>query len=545
MSVKIGIRTLVYLCWLAGSPVAAQYSQADSHEERYRRGSVLARSGQLEAALQELEKAAQLAPQSPKVHNLLGVVLTQLGRLTEAEEAYRHAISLAPDFVPARKNRAVNLFTLGRLQLATAEFEAVARLEPRDFVPHLFLGLLSIEEADFPAARQHLLQAHQLSPGQSKVLLALTRVHFTLGERASALASARQLQSQSRSSDAERFELGGILAQFGSYTEAVAVFQELWQKRPGLPDLGFNLALVQYHDGQLQPALHTLKQLQSHTQPTGELLSLQGWIYNKMRNMAAARESLQHAIDVESDNPNHYLDLSMVLKNSGDVDGAMRVILAGIDRNIPRDRLLVQLGLLHQDLGHYEEAETCYRDALHTASENGSAYIALAHLLSSTQREAEALAWLEKGIRLLPRDALLHYVYGALLMEADSDTRPAQLGKAQMLLEKARDLNPLYSNTHYLLGKLYLKQGNSDAAQVSFEKACAFNPRHAGAYYQRSLLARRRGKREEAEELGRIVQRINMKADETFRESFSGMVQETLRGAPLPRMPSRGSSSPR
>ena len=497
----------------------------------YARGVELARSGKFDAALKELERAAELAPNNAKIHNMLGVVLTQLGRLNEAHKAYSRALALAPDFLPARKNRAVNSFRRGDLKFALGEFEALARLEPKDLVPHLFLGLLAIEEGGFPKAQKHLLEARQLSPGNTRVILALIKVHFALGERQRALELAGNMKNRSQLLDAERFDLGVILAQFAANAEAAEIFRELWSKNQGSYDIGFNLALTQYRGNQLESAQRTVEALGSSVKPSGELLNLRGWIYNKMRKLDEAQESIQMAISLEPDDADHYLDLSIVFINQGNIEAAIRVISEGLRRDVEKGRLLVQMGLLYEKKGGNNEAENWYRTALLSNPGNRSAYLALANLMLATGRREEALNLLVEATQFLPRDPLLHYMYGGQLLEADQETGLQQLEKAASILKKALELNPFYSNTHYMLGKLYLRKGDYPLAQSYFVKACAYKPDHTSAYYQLSLIARRQGKTEKAVELGRIVQMLKEKADKGFQESFSALVQESLGAA--------------
>ena len=94
-----------------------------------------------------------------------------------------------------------------------------------------------------------MLEAKRLSRDSARVLLALTRVHFAMGKRFLALESVRGMRAGSRSTAAERFELGVLLAQFESHAEAAEVFQELWLKERGSYNVGFNLALVYYRAG--------------------------------------------------------------------------------------------------------------------------------------------------------------------------------------------------------------------------------------------------------------------------------------------------------
>jgi len=524
----MGLTCLLTCLWIAiQSCVALTYASLDEHPSR--RAEELLRAGNLTQALEELQEATRQSPNDPKVQNMLGIVLTELGRLKEANEAYDHALSLTPDFVPARKNRAINAFSLGDYKLAASEFETLVKQAPKDFVPHLFLGLLAMERSDWSAALPHLLEARQLTPNNARVLLALTRVHFALAERQLALESVRAMRASSHSSSAERFELGVVLAQFESNTEAVEVFQDLWTEKPTYT-VGFNLALVQYRTGQLEAALRTVQELGSRWKPGGELLNLQGWIYNKMHRLDQARQSLESAIIAEPGNPNHYLDLSTILSNQGQPEAALRALTAGMDRGVEKKRLQVQKGLIYEKTGNYLEAEKCYRTAVDAAAPDPPAYVALAHLLLGANRQKEALDLLRNATQLFPNAPLLQYMFGAELLESTREPDPERLEHAESVLKRALELNPFYANTHYMLGRLYLKRQDDERAQVCFEKACAFNPKHTDAYYQWLRIAVRRGEKDKVKELDEIVRRLHDEEKKQIQGTVTGVVEESLNG---------------
>jgi Flp pilus assembly protein TadD len=519
-------------CLLVWPLILFQASSALSQENLdrnlYERAADLARAGNLNEALRELHKAAEHTPNDPKVHNMLGVVLTELGRLDEANEAYNRALSLAPDFFPARKNRAINGFTRGDFNFAAAEFGALAQLQPNDFVPHLFLGLLALKVSNFPMARKHLLVARRLSPENVRVLLALAKVHFALGERPLALDLAREMRTTSRDNP-ERFNLGVLLAQFEANTEAAEIFQELWGEKPTY-DVGFNLALCLYRLGQLEAALQTVQELNSRVKPSGELLSLQGWIYNKMRRLNQARQSLESAIAAEPGNPDHYLDLSTVLNNQGESEAALQVLTAGMDRGVEKRRLQVQKGMIYEKTGNYVEAEKFYRAAVEAKAADPPAYVALAALLLGTDRQKEALGLLRNATQLFPNAPLLQYMYGAELLESTREPDQEQLENAESVLKKALELNPFYANTHYMLGRLYLKRQDDNRAQTCFEKACAFNPKHTDAYYQSLRIAVRLGEKDKAAKLDKIVRKLHDEEKGKIQDTVTGVVEESLRG---------------
>ncbi len=584
-SCKRSLHALFLISLSLPSVVLAAPAQSRAGELHYTRGAELARAGSLNQALDELRKAAELAPGKVKIHNLLGIVLTQLGRLKEANQAYSRALALAPDFFPARKNRAVNAFTQGDLKFAAAEFDVLARLVPRDFVPHLFLGLLAIEGSHFENARLHLLKANTLSPNDGKVLLALTRACFSVGDRQAALELARKMRAGRPGSGGDQFELGVVLAQFGADADAAEVFREMRLKNPGSYDVGFNLALLQYRSGQLEAALLTVEELLSFdktggagpqagpplpslkksAQDTikhsrsgkggikegssrqkgspgegsvkahiGELMNLRGWVYVKMRRLDKARESLERAIELEPGQADHYLDLSTVLYNQGNHEGALQVISERLQKNVDKDRLQVRMGLLCEKSGNDKDAERWYRTAIQVNAANRAAYLALARLLTTASRPQEVLKLLAQAIQQLPQEASLHCRYGEQLLESsDRDPNSGKLDEVAAALKKALQLNPFYANAHYLLGKLYLRQGNDQSAESHFEKACGFDPSLVSAYHQLSVIARRQGKREKAAELAKVVQELNEREDKSYQEDFLSLMGERLRGAAI------------
>ena len=511
------------LSWILSSYSHPQNASPESH---YSRGMELVRKGQLQEALNELKRAAELRPRDPRTHNMIGAVLTQLGRLEEADAAYLQALAVAPEFLPARKNRAVNAFTQRNFDLARKEFEALEPLTPNDFVPPLFLGLISLENLNFEDAVKHLSMANRLSPSNPKILIPLTRVNFILGKRDSALQLAGSAEA-SLQTDPERYELAVLLAQFEANTQAEGLFRGLKQRQPDSYDVNFNLALVEYRLGKYSHALQAINDFETRQKLSGEFQNLQGWILNKMGRWEHAQRSLEKAIELEPDNPDHYLDLSTALRNAGDIEKAMQVVLQGLQQCTERERLELQLGLLYQKMGKSGEAEKRFRAVLDRTPSNRSAYLALANLMASTERQAEALDLLKKGVEKVPSDALLRYTFGGLLLDA------GQTEKAEVELKRALELNPLYANTHYLLGKLYLERGDLTASRTSFEKACGFNPGHVRAYYQLSLIARRQGNTQKAREYSEIVQKLNQQVHKKDEDNLLGTVDESLQeGSP-------------
>src|SRR4029077_60420 len=102
-----------------------------------------------EAALDEMRRASELAPEDAEIRNNLGLALARLGRIPEAINEFHEAVRLEPNnAAAAHANLGWALLESGKPRESIPEFEAALQLNP-----------------EFKAAADGLRQAQaQLSP---------------------------------------------------------------------------------------------------------------------------------------------------------------------------------------------------------------------------------------------------------------------------------------------------------------------------------------------------------------------------------------------
>lgn len=66
----------------------------------------IAGRGNIDRAVEEVQRALELDPSRPEAFNVLGVFRELSGALDDAERCYRRALDLAPDYEAARHNLA-------------------------------------------------------------------------------------------------------------------------------------------------------------------------------------------------------------------------------------------------------------------------------------------------------------------------------------------------------------------------------------------------------------------------------------------------------
>jgi Flp pilus assembly protein TadD len=182
---------------------------------------------QYQDAAREWAKVLELAPNTPRAHNSLGVALAYTGKLDEAMAHYRQAIAQNPQYAEAFNNLGEALVAKGEDKQAIAQFEKAAQLgatyatahtnlgmmlartgqskkaiaplkkvvelKPEDAEARRNLGHALAENGDFQEAVVQLEKAETLAKGQDPLALhLLSKVYTDLGKMPESLASGRK-----------------------------------------------------------------------------------------------------------------------------------------------------------------------------------------------------------------------------------------------------------------------------------------------------------------------------------------------------------------
>jgi tetratricopeptide (TPR) repeat protein len=85
-----------------------------------------------EKALGELDRAVELNPEYPDLHNFRGIVLCEMERLDEAIDAFRQSASLSRESLVPRLNLAFATLRAERYKEAEAELELILETDPEE-----------------------------------------------------------------------------------------------------------------------------------------------------------------------------------------------------------------------------------------------------------------------------------------------------------------------------------------------------------------------------------------------------------------------------
>lgn len=159
----------------------AAVATADDGEIHLQRGKLAERSGNLETALEEYRKAAELAPWNATVQHSLGVVLSDLGFLGEARKALASSVRLDPTRVEAHYDLGLVLERLGQSRQAEIRYRKVLEMDPTHADAHNNLGVVLAKRGDIAAAFEEFAEAARLDPDHASAVANLERAKRVLG----------------------------------------------------------------------------------------------------------------------------------------------------------------------------------------------------------------------------------------------------------------------------------------------------------------------------------------------------------------------------
>jgi tetratricopeptide (TPR) repeat protein len=121
-------------------------------------------SGHFAEAAAQLEDILPRVPNSFEVHELLGLTYASESDNTKAIEQLEAAVRLKPDSAAARTNLAASLFHARKIDQAGAQFRKALALEPQDYSANHNLAEFYIQAGKIADAQPLLERAQQLRP---------------------------------------------------------------------------------------------------------------------------------------------------------------------------------------------------------------------------------------------------------------------------------------------------------------------------------------------------------------------------------------------
>ena len=430
---KTTAATAVLLVFAVTAMCQTPASPSPARDDPYALGLRAFKRGDPRQALSQFEVAARLRPRDALVANALGNTWFSLEEPARAQDEYLRAIELDPALGAAYKNLGVLECQEGNWSKAQANLALAAKFLPDDTVVWRFLGQAEAENHQPGTAASALEKALRLLPGERELQLAEARALLASGQFKQAAESLKQWRPAGKDSAPFNLLLGDSEVAEGLATEAARDYRQAILADPQ----------------QDEPYLRL------------------SWLYAEHHHFAAAEQTLREGLRFAADSYLLLLQLGRVLALGGQEGRASAVLEQAVSEH-PHDpqayiALIVTYNLV--DATQQKSIETAALALQHCPS-NYLLHYLHAGLLLRKQREDikdarpqarkanEAIRTeLEESIRLNPNFPHSHYDLARMELESHEYSRAEQHVKA------ALKADPQFISAHYLLGRIYLKEG--------------------------------------------------------------------------------------
>jgi predicted Zn-dependent protease len=383
---------------------AAQDNEQQKLDREFKSAVAQYDAGHFTEAAAQLEDLLPRVPNSFEVHELLGQVYASLSQDPKAIEHLQEAVRLKPDSGAARTNLAATLLHAGKAELAGEQFRRALALEPRNYDANHNLGEFYIQSGKLADAIPLLERAQSINSssydngydlaqaefltgklGETRqTVQALVRIkdigelHNLLGQieekdgKFVAAANEFQIAAHMDPSDDNMFDWGSELLLHRTYEPAIEVFQQASQRYPDSPRLKIGLGMALYSRGKYDEAVRALLAASDLSPSDPRCYSFLSKAYDSSPNQAEdVIQRFRRYADLQPGNAlaQYYYAMSLWKGKRSEDSGAdltaVEVLLQkaiALDESLPEAH--VQLGNLYADQHEYAKSVPEYVRAL-------------------------------------------------------------------------------------------------------------------------------------------------------------------------------------
>lgn len=200
--------------------------------------------GNYAAAADYAQRAAQAAPQDPRLWFLLGYASRLAGRTETSLEAYQHGLQLNPGSVEGLSGLSQTYMRMGRPDEAKKILLQIINANPKRATDLMMAGELFMQSGDYSQAIGLLQRAEALAPNaHTEVLLAMAYMHTRQPDMAKAMLE-RARRTSPHNPDVFR-AVAGYYREQRDYQNAIAILDQVPNKTPDvLAELGYTYELA-------------------------------------------------------------------------------------------------------------------------------------------------------------------------------------------------------------------------------------------------------------------------------------------------------------
>ncbi|EDY80423.1 Tetratricopeptide repeat family [Verrucomicrobiia bacterium DG1235] len=423
--------------------------------------------GQLEAATEALEKAAEYTPKRTGIRAAYADhIAKRLGKPDEAL-AYLEALNdEIPDFIPIATRLAELYAQANRIEDAKKLNLEVLKLDPMEPTALRLKGVIAASSKDYDAAISILTSMLELYPQDVKANYQLALAYIANNQKTKAKAPLEFVGANAPGSIETAILLASLQSEEGDFSGAIITLRNLVANRPESSEAKLLLAEAYNRQGNYDAALALYEEIDSQAESTPDISYLSGITQLRSRNRDEARRAFESAL---KSNPLHLQSVEQLTA----LDLSERSYESALQRISDSLQLAPDTSILHvikaqilNAMGRRDEAEDSFKQAIELDSENRIAHTLLSRFYLSLNRTDEALEHLNIILENNPED-ITTLTSLASLYEAERNYKEARESYGKILNLAPQNLAAL-NNLAYLIS---IEDGPTDKALELAESA--------------------------------------------------------------------------
>jgi tetratricopeptide (TPR) repeat protein len=348
-----------------------------------------------------------LRPNSPAIHNNLGVALARKGRLDEAIAEFREAIRLKKDYALPHSNLGAALYDKGDLDGAIAAHHEAIRLKSDDAPAHMNLGMSLRHKGDVDGAIAACREAIRLKKDYASAYNELGAALLDKGDVGGGIAACREAIRLKKDYALPHYNLGCALRAKGDLDGAIAKYREAIRIQSDYPEAHTNLGRALWAKADVSGAIAEYRQALKTKKPFPEAYVAHNNLGNALKDKGRLDEAIaeyRESIRLKKDYPDAHTNLGDALRQKGRLDEALAEHREAI-------RLKKDYALPHNNLGaalwakgRLDEAIAAFREAIRLKKDYVPAHLNLSFVLRQQGQFRAAAEALRHAHDLSARD---------------------------------------------------------------------------------------------------------------------------------------------
>ncbi len=386
-----------------------------------RRGEAYRRRGgadDLQKAMRDLRKAAEIDPSALKPQEELGDVSFALEKFARAAEAYDAYLKLDDQAYQVRYKLGLSRFRLGDVAGAIAALRQAVSLNDRFPEAHYLLGVCYAQAGRTAEGVASLERSLQLAPTLLAARQELVRLLLVLKRDNDAIRELEKLAAFEPGRLDYLVDAALIYGKLGRTDLAVTELNRALERDPAQPLVYQALGRVwleaaethQDDRGALNKAMNALDQAVRAPNPTSEALTLYGRALVLNGDSNGAQQAFQQAVLKTPVDPDAYLELASLSQRRGDLptarDALVRYLALTTDAAARRE-MPERIGEMSLRLGQPADAAKWFQQAAEAGDDDPATTTRLATLQLRAGDRTGAAATVEKGLAKSPANAAL------------------------------------------------------------------------------------------------------------------------------------------